>query len=96
MVRSALRAVPVKDSRPHGQPVVVTPQETDEILANPGMGWQTFHRTSKQDKTLPPLKHAVESGAGWRADCLGDMGGFSKTWCHMRMAYPLSKLTISR
>jgi len=34
------------------------------------------------------LKHAVESGAGWRADCLGDMGGFSKNWCHMRMAYP--------
>jgi hypothetical protein len=34
------------------------------------------------------LKYAVEKGAGWRADCLGDMGGFSKTWCHMRMAYP--------
>ena len=34
------------------------------------------------------LKYAVEHGAGWRADCLGDMGGFSKTWCHMRMAYP--------
>ena len=29
-----------------------------------------------------------EHGAGWRADCLGDMGGFSKTWCHMRKAYP--------
>jgi hypothetical protein len=34
------------------------------------------------------LRYAVENGAGWRADCLGDMGGFSKTWCHMRMAYP--------
>ena len=34
------------------------------------------------------LKYAVEHGAGWRADCLGDMGGFSRTWCHMRMAYP--------
>jgi hypothetical protein len=34
------------------------------------------------------LKHATRSGTGWRADCLGDMGGFSKTWCHMRMAYP--------
>ena len=33
--------------------VVVTPEETDEILANPGMGWETFHRTSKQDKSLP-------------------------------------------
>jgi hypothetical protein len=29
------------------------------------------------------LAYAVEHGAGWRADCLGDMGGFSKTWCHM-------------
>ena len=34
------------------------------------------------------LQYAVENGTGWRADCLGDMGGFSKTWCHMRMAYP--------
>ena len=34
------------------------------------------------------LKYAVDHGAGWRADCLGDMGGFSRTWCHMRMAYP--------
>jgi len=36
----------------------------------------------------PMLKHATKHGTGWRADCLGDMGGFSKTWCHMRMAYP--------
>ncbi len=34
------------------------------------------------------LKYAVERGCGWRADCLGDMGGFSRNWCHMRMAYP--------
>ena len=34
------------------------------------------------------LKYATEHGTGWRADCLGDMGGFSKTWCHMKMAYP--------
>jgi hypothetical protein len=34
------------------------------------------------------LTHAAEQGAGWRADCLGDMGGFSKTWYHMRDAYP--------
>jgi len=34
------------------------------------------------------LKHATAHGTGWRADCLGDMGGFSKNWCHMRMAYP--------
>ncbi len=34
------------------------------------------------------LTHAAEQGAGWRADCLGDMGGFSKSWYHMRDAYP--------
>ena len=32
----------------HGQQVVVTPEETTEILANPSMGWQTFHRTRTQ------------------------------------------------
>jgi len=25
---------------------------------------------------------------GWRVDCLGDMGGFSPTWCHMLDYYP--------
>jgi len=34
------------------------------------------------------LTYAARRGAGWRADCLGDMGGFSKTWNHMRHAYP--------
>jgi len=34
------------------------------------------------------LRYATQRGTGWRADCLGDMGGFSKTWCHMRNAYP--------
>jgi len=33
--------------------VTVVPEETDELLANPGMGWQTFHRTRDQDKNLP-------------------------------------------
>jgi hypothetical protein len=34
------------------------------------------------------LTYAAQRGTGWRADCLGDMGGFSKTWCHMCDAYP--------
>ena len=34
------------------------------------------------------LTYAVQHGTGWRADCLGDMGGFSKSWYHMRDAYP--------
>jgi hypothetical protein len=36
------------------QTVVVHPEETDEILANPGIGWETAHHTSKTDKNLPP------------------------------------------
>ncbi|MCR4415521.1 MAG: DUF4832 domain-containing protein [Thermoguttaceae bacterium] len=35
----------------------------------------------------PCLKYAVEHGTGWRADCLGDLGGFSRNWCHMRKGY---------
>jgi hypothetical protein len=34
------------------------------------------------------LKTATSQGAGWRADCLGDLGGFSKRWTHMRDGYP--------
>ncbi len=34
--------------------------------------------------------YACSQGTGWRADCLGDLGGFSKTWCHMRKLYPQS------
>ncbi len=33
------------------------------------------------------MEHATKKGAGWRADCLGDMGGFSKTWNHMEHLY---------
>jgi hypothetical protein len=35
------------------------------------------------------LKFATEHGAGWRSDCLGDMGGFNKRWNHMRNGYPI-------
>jgi hypothetical protein len=31
---------------------------------------------------------AVEKGAGWRADSLGDLGSFSGKWNHMRDIYP--------
>jgi len=34
------------------------------------------------------LTYAVRHGTGWRADCIGDLGGFSKQWCHMRQGYP--------
>jgi len=38
---------------------------------------------------LEGLKYAAANGCGWRADCLGDMGGFSKMWSHMKDFYPL-------
>jgi len=34
------------------------------------------------------MKYATSRGCGWRADCLGDMGGFSPCWNHMHDAYP--------
>src|SRR5512139_3542556 len=35
--------------------VQVAPQETDELLANPGMGWQTFGRFADEDPNLQGL-----------------------------------------
>jgi hypothetical protein len=49
----------------HGQQVVITPEETDQILANPGMGWQTFHRTSTQDTNLPSWIPSTTYYARW-------------------------------
>jgi hypothetical protein len=34
------------------------------------------------------LRYATSRGAGWRADCLGDLGMFSPTWSHMKNLYP--------
>lgn len=34
------------------------------------------------------LKYATHHGGGWRADCLGDLGGFSRRWSHMHDGYP--------
>ncbi len=36
-----------------GDWVTVTPETTDAILANPGIGWETFHHPARQDKNLP-------------------------------------------
>ncbi|MBN2289939.1 MAG: DUF4832 domain-containing protein [Candidatus Glassbacteria bacterium] len=33
------------------------------------------------------MQYQVENGTGWRADCLGDMGGFSSGWNHMEDFY---------
>lgn len=45
--------------------VTIVPEETDEILANPGMGWETFHRTSKADKNLPSWIPSTVQYARW-------------------------------
>lgn len=37
----------------------------------------------------PAARYALSKRpVGWRVDCLGDMGGFSKTWSHMNDYYP--------
>ncbi|MBM3878126.1 MAG: hypothetical protein FJ387_00130 [Verrucomicrobia bacterium] len=45
--------------------VTVTPAESDDILANPGMGWQIFHRTRPQDKSLPDWIPSTVHYARW-------------------------------
>ena len=45
--------------------VTVVPEETDELLANPGMGWQTFHRTRDQDRNLPEWLPSTVHYARW-------------------------------
>ena len=57
--------VAVTTSWPMAKQVVVTPEETDEILANPGMGWETFHQISKRDKTLPSWIPSTIQYARW-------------------------------
>jgi hypothetical protein len=32
--------------------VTITPELTSAILANPGMGWETFHRSNRHDGNL--------------------------------------------
>lgn len=50
---------------------------------------QAFPKTSKVMLigSEEGLARAKKAGYGWRADCLGDMGGFSKTWNHMDNFY---------
>ena len=38
--------------------VTIEPKETDELLANPHMGWQTFHQFADEDKNLAGLPSA--------------------------------------
>jgi hypothetical protein len=45
--------------------VRVVPKETDQILANPGMGWETFHKTANEDKNLPSWIPSTIHYARW-------------------------------
>jgi len=45
--------------------VTVVPEETDELLANPGIGWETFHRTCDKDKNLPDWIPSTVHYARW-------------------------------
>ena len=43
----------------------MVPEETNEILANPDMGWETFHRTADKGKNLPPWIPSTVQYARW-------------------------------
>ena len=45
--------------------VTIVPEETDEILANPGMGWETFHQPSNRDRNLPKWLPSTVHYARW-------------------------------
>ena len=64
-ITTAIIIVALATGVARGQPVVVQPEETDEILANPGMGWETFHRTRKHDKNLPSWIPSSVGYARW-------------------------------
>ena len=51
----------------------------------------TFSRTPllMQLTDEETIEHSMSRRAvGWRADCLGDVGGFSPVWSHMYDIYP--------
>jgi len=50
---------------------------------------RAFPKTSKviQIGSQEGMSELAAKACGWRADCLGDMGGFSKTWNHMDNFY---------
>lgn len=70
-----------------GTGVAMPTPQTRRAIVN---AWiQAFSKTPKVMLIgdLEELRYATHHGCGWRADCLGDMGGFSKTWNHMEHFY---------
>ena len=56
--------------------VRVVPKTTNAILANPGMGWQTFQQSALQDRQLPDWIPSTVYYArwGWVGCSSGDHG----------------------
>jgi Domain of unknown function (DUF4832)/Beta-galactosidase len=70
-----------------GKPVPLPPLEIRHALID---AWRNaFPKSSKVILigSEEGMARAVADGYGWRADCLGDMGGFAKNWSHMANVY---------
>lgn len=48
-----MMAVPATTPAAERHRIVVRPSTTDELLANPGIGWETFNRPAAEDRNLP-------------------------------------------
>src|SRR5512147_2157145 len=71
--------------------VRVQPTEIQDVFANPGMGWQTFHRFADEDRNL----HGIPTAAayfrfGWRElepeEGKYDFAAFDALLAHARRA----------
>src|SRR6185437_6102193 len=72
----------------HKTPLAVQPTDpkTDRYAMSKAFGSKDENNvsTAEQRTSLEDERPRV----GWRADCLGDMGGFNKEWNHMTDYYP--------
>ena len=61
-------------------------EDCSNIVVGPG----NFDRNPRYNygDSLDTRNSFVVRDVGWRVDCLGDLGGFSPTWCHMCDYYP--------
>src|SRR5690606_17603146 len=64
LVCAALPALSGRDAA--GPRAVFTPPQSDALLANPHMGWQTFQRPAKADKSLPAWLPSTVEYYRWR------------------------------
>lgn len=70
-----------------GKPVPLPPVEVQNAIIDE---WRRAFPTTPKVVLIGSdtgMSRAARDGLGWRADCLGDMGGFSKRWNHMEHFY---------